>query len=62
MKLTNNLFLSPLTVTDLKKITGFQKEVLDVEVPRPKKLTAAELWKIHKQKRIFASRGILAWG
>lgn len=59
MKFQSDTLLAPLSKATFKKLTQIVKETVDSDfVPKNqnRKLTAAEVWMIHKQKRTFSTR------
>ena len=59
MKFKSNTLLAPLSKATIRKLTQVVDETVDSEFVSKtpnRKLTVAEVWMIHKQKRIFETR------
>ena len=58
MKFYSNTLLPELTKASIKSLATIVKETPDVfaTVKKARKISAADLWMIHKQKRIFSTR------
>lgn len=58
MKIVSPLFLKEISSTEMNHLTKETMETLDIhnKSEKQKKMTRADLWNIHNQRRVFSTR------